>query len=1834
MMSVVALTLAVIAAPFEGWQLQAPKLGAPERGSLVGPLAQVGLTANDLARGGFRLGPFVELPTERGAPLFDVLPSYSPDNPQTEWGLGWSSTLSIRRARVSGHVDYLTDDRSGPWGHMIRGTDGAWYPVGLGSPVRVVEDGAVLTAFLPDGRRAYFGGAARERAVREGREVTYAWYLYEVEDVDQHRTRLDWSIDPGIRPRLTAVHYGGGRAPSTERMRIEYETIDASRRLVDRRSGQPIALAHRVSRVLVESIDRRTGQWVLRWFHVLGYDQSAGPAFYLTSVVRVFSDRGVAPTLRFAYERAEDRWASGRLAPVHALDPLLDTVGAGIIQPQQSTLFDLEDDSRPDLELARDGSTFVRTDAGYERRSLPIPSVTEGVCRSPPNTSNPPRHLAKIRARDDEPSVVVVTPGGPRTRLTICDRAGQRRPGGRLDLRGDWSLGRNGRLSDVDGDHRPDLVRVSAGRVDVLFNRSHEMGFVFTATTSSRLEPSIAPEASWVLDFTGDAIADLVVQQGLGLRVWAGAGHGRFEHESVYLPFRDGDRPLSVLVDGISFLDANKDGLADVLLTTGQTVLLLVDDGRSLSRARVDALLQRDVALPVVADFAATGEEQVTLLRRSSGRIRAFGLAVTTPGTSLLVDADDGQGTRLHFEYGRGPAIPGSERRPSILSRFVMQRGGEAPVVHELRYGRPRFHTVGRFFLGFSRAEEHGPMSIETTHFVDDDRYAHLALSTRVHDRLQPEADDWTSTEYQEARFRGVDFLRILRQRQGRGARGRGPESTRQHLSYDGPCSVRTVARASGGTLTTTQRLARPQRLDGHISCLPEHIVLAGRHPDASLDFNHRARLDRDARGALTEVTSIGAGALVLQRVGYRADGAVAWIEKAGEGRTDYEFDPSGRELLEIRASDGRITRVIEQEPSSGKPQRIDVVLGPGRTWRRDFVYDARDRLIRSWDNVGTSSVTSSERTYAYREGSFEAPAAVTETVQLDAQAIRTTMLLATAAGDTITTLSLIPQGWAASDIAQRLDASGERRTLPSRALPDDARPTFAQLFDGAWIARSMGGPAGATVAVTRHREGVEGTVTTSVSASGGRLHHRMRDDAGRTSVEHRDVAGNVVERVLPSGRRYRYRYDALGRLRRVELPDGTSTVRDYDGHGRVSQVRRSDGLGVALTYAPRTGLLARKQLLGRDGRAHREVRFEHDRSGRVLVETHVDLDRDAQHSFRRYYDGARPGRTTAPDHGTLTGVSGPGFTKRFWHEVDGNLSTEELELDGHATLRVRYHRSQDGAVIGEDVEAFSADGRPISEHRLRTELDRLGRPAAIAIDDRRVAALTYDVEGRPARLELSDGGGVHVGRDPLTKHPSHQRVLGSGWSITDQWQVDRRGLIDAQTITTTTTTVLHYTYDPDGLIASMGMENYRFDAVGRLVARGDEHWSWAGDGVRGTNVSYDVDVLGRVTSTADATLVYGPDGHVRRARAGHRELDYLYDEGGRRIAKLADGEWVAGWLGSRSFTHRGLFLPIDFAGRTVGSWGTGRIVLAPIDGRGSIWPWRSPFGAGPTSNPLRENLDYLGAGHDDELGAIRFGVRDYDPRIGAFRSPDPLLLEDLDELARRPLEANLWSFASGNPVSRRDVGGLADSITYTPELTLDPSFWSTTINRAHQEGAAFDPSPPPFRARWGASKSEQESVRLLNKVFAVQKFAFALVTALSMAVGAEEAAIVRVAPEVDLAAAATARAEAALGQELAMIRRQPGLYGGQDYPSVIIGASHMDTGVTVVGRASATVHAEVDAAMLLGGDASRIRFSQPVRPRLMFRDAHGNIPTQSPVMPVCKECAKLFTPNQFPSGK
>jgi RHS repeat-associated protein len=1622
--------------------VQPPSLGLPERGSIAGSLSKLEIGAGELARGAFRLPLAIDTPQVRGPLLAQPFPSYSIEGGISEWGKGWGSELGIRRQRLLGDVAFDgTDDYTSPWGRLARGADGAYYPSGLQTVARLTapaDAGGAWVAILPDGTRHTF-------AFVDGK---YAWMLTRVENVLGDVTELGWSRNASGRPFLERVTWGGrGGAPQYE-ARLAYEPI--ARPFLSFASGTRQLLDQRVARVTVSAWDGARFQE--RWHYVLGYTASpTGPAFYLTSSQRVFPAGAREPAVSFRYDDGTATMDAAQLQPLPGLDTFLALRRANSLQPDESTILDIDDDGLVDIESSDDYLLErQQPDGSFEAVALPPITGASPFCRSAPSTFNRPRFLARLRPGVEEPQVLFSRKVGASgsTAITICDRLGHLLA--QTTVSGSWDTGPNVRLVDVDGDQQPDMVRVMSGSVQVLRNTSNPLVWSFAPQAIQDLEPAISPIATWVVDVNGDGKPDLLVRGAGGVEAYYGKGRGKFEKQGVAVPFLDANNHALANLNSfqLSHGDFNGDGLSDAILSTGRQAYVYFNRGDAYVERVVPGLAAIDFAfsLPMAADLSGKNNAEVVFVQG----LHASSLALVSPATGLLTRVDDGKGTVVSFGYARQDAVPGIGQRAAVLAELSVTSAGRGTKTFRYAYARPVVHTLGRFLVGFGQAVRQGPLLREVAEFLNDDTTAGLLLASHITDSRTPGVEKFSETEVELASFHDLPWRR--RQADVAGYRdvvSRAEVATRtDYEAYERDfCPVRSSQTFPGGVLTREDTLATVSALPADLSCLPAAQHLAGIHGDAALDFDYRVRLERDAVGALTRAAQLGpAGERVLQVNRYDGQHRLIASGRPGQGEAILGYDAAGRLSAAIAADGSSLTAGID--PVTDALTAITSERG-GAAALSGFRYDELERLERSWSTVtGTSLAQPAER-LGYRFATTSVPAAITSDKLVDAalDAHRVQADLLRADGEAITQATWLGT-WALGRVQHHDDATMTTRGLWHAPLAGTAAAaptaTYAALATGTQVERrtEAGFERPADRAVSFER-GVDGAVATTWSVSDGVLTERRTWNGSDVSDLGRDAAGHIVWRRDELGVVHRYAYDALGRLVLVVTPTGSHRV-SYDAYGQVVRVQRDGLFTIEHAYDAVSGLETEKRVRAADGQLVQRTVTGHDAVGRVVAIDHDGGGEPRHFSIDHDGVGAGPGGTNLPGQlGYRSRVRGDGFERRERRDGLGQLvGTTWLLGGGWREVEETIERRADGTARARTLEVRDGAGHVLEHSVLANAVDAYGRVQSLSVNGAPVYTLAYDGEGRLARAQLPDGQALVPAYDEQT-HARRGHTIGTATATRGgvTWHLDRRGRVAGESFTDGhDARERTYAYDARGQLVSSddatGAARFGYSATGLPTSTSDSEGtrdvSLRVNGPGASGVAYTPDALVRVTRRGSSTFTYASDGQLAIARDGRRELRYAYDENGQRLLKRVDGTPTRAWVAGGLLLPEGLVVPIELDG-----------VLVAVDDRGHLphdvthrrgTPFHDDTGHLAPASPygvrsgargrLAEAVDFARLGYDADLGTVRMGVRDYDPYLGQFWSADPLYAEDPARCTERPIDCNLFGYAGGSPLVGVDPAG------------------------------------------------------------------------------------------------------------------------------------------------------------------------------------------------------------------
>ncbi|WP_434384214.1 RHS repeat-associated core domain-containing protein [Melittangium boletus] len=1633
-------------------RVQAPQLLAPQRGSLTGQLSGVVFGPGDVNRGSFTLAAPMALPTERGAPLAQVLPGYSTENGISEWGTGWQTSLVMTRSRLSGSLDYATDGLVGPHGRLVQGTDGFWYPEGLSQYVRVDWTGDVLTAYLPDGTKETYGGAAR-LATAHG---TYAWYLTSVETPTGTRTRLDWTANDTGRLFLSTVWYGGLGTDAQYRVDFAYESLSLP--FEDYRSRQRVTLDRRVKSVTVNVKHALSGLFVERWHDTLSYTaEGFGPGFFLTGVQRTFASGDTAPPTSYTYHLSSDSLAAAQLLEAPKLDSLLSTLGPDVLQPNRSSLLDQELNGLTDLEHNTSFRLLRQTAQGFSLESLPAaPADTFLNCRPPSNVNNAPRVLAQLRSGSGDDTDYVVdlraNSGATATSFSACNRVGQRLGG--HSLPGNWTLGATTRLVDVDQDHQPDLVRIQNGLYRILPNTSTPTTFSFGTEKQGSLTPAFTPDTAWVHDFNGDGLADLIARYSNGIVVWYGKGHLDFERTGQTFAVRrsDGTALGSLSSYAFSFVDANKDGLTDLVLTqtSNNTTTLFMNRGKSFQETSVAALrgVSSQMSRPIVGDFSGSGNTELTYSRNGKG----YAIALDSAGTGLMRTANDGKGTQLSFQYGRAEPFPGGRQRNTVLTQLQVESSGYDTTTYTYAHSAPTVHSVGKFLVGFGSVVRTGPGLVHEANFLNGDHYAGLPSSSTQHDTLSPDVHTYAYHLYEDALYQGVPWKRLKEDGNGWAQQdGQTVGERLEYLEYEAEvCPSKAAYITTHGTLTTEKWRASPTGLTGHLHCMESRTRITGTHGNAALDFQNEVRFVRNALGLVEQVEDVSSTGdiQVLQDLTYRSDFLIEDISVPGKGTTSFTWQPGTQQLTQVVSPDGVRLEASERDPVTSMVRELKTWRGT-QAYTQSFRFDSQERLASQWDNQGGASALLPNMSLEYTYATALKPGNITTSSLVDADTgtHRTLVEWQTAAGEAVASGARIPEGWLIDGLTTR-----SRNTLTTTqharpvlgATPGVSTIDYAGLLAGADVIGTLNtsGLGFDSNVLSRLHSDVSRQVANHLSLDAGVLKQESTENGTHTTRHFFDAQKKTVGYEDEAGTLYTYQYDALGRLRGVLLPGGTAHRVDFDGHGRVSRVKRQGVAQVSYHYQAGTGLLEGKTFLSMADQAVRREDYTYDAKGRRVLLRHTDVQSGATQDYRFYYDGATPSSAAIPEAtGLLSAVEGEGYLKRFDYTLDGKLAHKSLRLNDWRTVETWLVYREDGSIRQQQLCHRQADGTYLSCAVLAQNLDAFGRLDAVDLNGQLLADLQYNAQGQLSAATLANGGWVTFSHDALTRAQSGFTQVAPGISTSMGWRFNARGLIGTENLSLGGVSHARvHTYSPQGFLASSGdaQNTYAYEyAASGLPSRIEENGvsrvlaQPVADLTAG-NTTYTFDALGRTTSRDDLTFTYGPNGHLSRATRGAHFWDYLYDEAGERIFKSQGGVPVAAYLeGGGYLDDTGLTLPFKVGGRLAGLIQNGIFRPLAADRQGTVLSdfdgtarFASPYGVRSVHPESSAALDYVEKGYDRDTGLIRMGVRDYDAYIGRFTTPDPLFLESPDQCVTSPTECNLYAYARSNPLAYADPDG------------------------------------------------------------------------------------------------------------------------------------------------------------------------------------------------------------------
>jgi RHS repeat-associated protein len=543
-----------------------------------------------------------------------------------------------------------------------------------------------------------------------------------------------------------------------------------------------------------------------------------------------------------------------------------------------------------------------------------------------------------------------------------------------------------------------------------------------------------------------------------------------------------------------------------------------------------------------------------------------------------------------------------------------------------------------------------------------------------------------------------------------------------------------------------------------------------------------------------------------------------------------------------------------------------------------------------------------------------------------------------------------------------------------------------------------------------------------------------------RTTLDGWDRVESVSDDVSVGGARVSatatYTYDALDRM---------LTAKDANGH--VTSWTRSPAGWLRSECRPDTGCRTRQ--FSRAGLLRTEsdalggrVRYDYDQIGRRRRRRQYSPAGALLETSTWTYDRspARPGEPNLV--GRIASISSTSKTRTSEersYDVMGRVVRRQMCVSGDC-MTVGFGWSSLGNLDTITYPDASGNISPSSEI-VRYVYDDANRLQEI---DPYVPHITYEPDDQPHTLQFQNGAVQTFLYDPKRRWIDEMKVVGPQGLIS-QWTYHyfgdgnlrdelRRGLLNSQR---------GFKYDPSGrLLESRGntWQTYAYDLAGNIVQENGTTYSYTDPAhpnavTQAGGAAFTYDANGNATSRNSAPFKWDSLGRMLRADSGPDQIDYIYsadgalarrrhagsntDYFGSYVEKLPNGTVAVNYLlGDTIIARREAatgvrFLHRDKLGSTteVTNANGAAVELYEYD------PWGKSRSALGITNDLR-----FGKGRQDaDTRLVRLGVRDLDPEIGRFISPDHLVADP-----HRPIDLNPYVYARDDPLNTVDPTGQA----------------------------------------------------------------------------------------------------------------------------------------------------------------------------------------------------------------
>jgi len=585
-----------------------------------------------------------------------------------------------------------------------------------------------------------------------------------------------------------------------------------------------------------------------------------------------------------------------------------------------------------------------------------------------------------------------------------------------------------------------------------------------------------------------------------------------------------------------------------------------------------------------------------------------------------------------------------------------------------------------------------------------------------------------------------------------------------------------------------------------------------------------------------------------------------------------------------------------------------------------------------------------------------------------------------------------------------------------------------------------------------------------------------------RTTTLGYDAQGYVSSVTDPLNRTFQFENDGIGRRVQQTFPDLRETVFVYDDNNNVTSLTPPGRPAHTMTYTPANLLESyTAPLIG----PPMATQYQFNLAKQLTMVTRAD---GQQFSWARDPVIGRLTQVSTPtgnttygyssSTGQLTSVTAPNVTLTYTY--DGSLQTSET-FSGAVAGRIDWNYDNFFRVVAERVRdahevtfGYDDDGLLLQAgaitYERNAENGSLTRSALGPI----ATIFGYNNVGELTSVSTTYGANAFsatYGRDAVGRVETKTETV-NGVTTTDHFGYDLAGRLE--TVTRGGSLVASYVYDPNGnrtgITTPVGTTTATYDSQDRILTLGSRTYthtphgdvaSWTENGAT-TTLTYDVqgNLLQVVLPSGDV-ISYIVDGRNRRVGKninGVRVQGWLYGDQLRPLAELdASGNIVARFVYGTRLNLPEYVIRSDGTYRIVSDQlGSPRVIVNAGTGAAIQHLEFDAFGEiVQDSNSGWQPFGFAGGLYDPHTGLLRFGTRDYDPKLGRFLAKDPIRFNGGS--------TNLYEYVSNDPINWIDPTGLQKTDP-PPNIPGGPWQWSPDASNAR--GGTYI-GPDGHRASW-----------------------------------------------------------------------------------------------------------------------------------------------------------------------